>query len=1562
MYRKLLTVLVSAALTFSGLAASPASATSYAPNSGSNISATRWGTNFSSNTAQFSVPVSGVQSLRLDYRWRFEGLKVSDIINKKVVVNYTFTKPDGSIINSENSMNSGFSGSAFGSISSLDQGYRDVQQTPGSRELDFTSTASSFNWVGVVFYGNLYSVSGDSLPVGNYSLSLSVLINGEEYQGFAATRDNENPDQAYIEAASVRIETPYEVTTTRSVAFNSYPTQEIANMTCIDTSRVAEGDVITVRHLTDGVETPQDSLNLLDRDISSSRLSNDYYVGLDNNNQLTLTADHISSGLLIRSSYQYRDSSDTSNPFVNSTNSISSGTHEFGLSVTNQNGTEVSTACTPPAPSGTISTPQYSNGQVTVSQTGTFKAQTEYTCQAFNATTNQAVGRRGYPQTLNYTDGSTFTLLDCRMYDIPAGQTIYVKFASQFRYFSGWAGYGPASANLTLPSEGLNFTSTASNGSNHGDIKAIADFDAATVLGAGTTVSSSAIADPTGGLFEFSIRYGRGAGNDHLTIRRITAAGIDSTFGSVAYASPYSGTISVGRHGSQLDPYPVVIAGNPQTGAVEIQNYSKSGLERSKRQLAATDLTNVCKSANGFNSSSWSYGNMISLVSTATSDLYFQIACRNTTANPPTSGFVLAKINMSTTAAPTAVTNLGVPTSTRPEFVSLYTSAGPGMAPASTNFFATGTANMLTFVTTPLLRSTSSPFTETYGTPLITRVNASGAVTKTSSGITVPSSPVQVQMGESFNLGLIQTNFGTAVLVLSSRLQDPNEQTGYKVTQSTLKLGATGTPTALTTIFDDTTPPMANSRFSAPLGVTASGELVFLRATFTGTMSGITRTFRMAKLNLTSGAVTTFGELLSYDMSPRISEYLVELPGLGFAVGGPSASSPGKISMRIGMGVSTETPVTPTVPVPTGDVNTNLGKGLNAGGTKIVISGSLLTAVTAVTFNGVLIPAKNFAKTATTVTITVPSGITGVAAVALVHAGGSIPVGNFEYMGATKRAQTLIPSGLGDPTHSGASEADRNFTVASSLNGYSVTVVSKTPTICTYVSGVIDFIGNGTCILQASQAGDTVTNAASATYEIYYETTVVPSTLYSTDAGRPTITITGEGLTSVSKVVFGTVEVTPTKKTATSIKVTVPTAPTTGANVDLSLKYTNGTVVDTQLDFDFVGTAKLNQTVALVAGFSTATYGDAARTLTASSVITGTSDALENLPYVFSSTTTAVCAVTGNQLRFLTAGTCTVRATQAGNAGVNVAAPVTFNITVSKKTQLISVIETAREITDVAGVNLDAENSNSEVLLDYVSTNESVCTVDGEGFVTGLGQGTCTVTIDAAGDARYDAAPQKSITVNVSVDNATVVPESEAEIVEATPVAVSPGGVNSFISLADPSLQVSWDKATGKLTPRATGVYTGFITAEVRFTVAGTLRTCTTVFGSNAALKVPTKPVLAANPTARQTATYNKALASYNKAFKAAWESKIFKSASVCADGSKLTGTSFATLKRVAKTSAERRVEAANYKLLKNFTGDVTITVKRWRAWPTTAKNKKGNPLTGKIIPAVTNKYTLTLG
>ena len=161
--------------------------------------------------------------------------------------------------------------------------------------------------------------------------------------------------------------------------------------------------------------------------------------------------------------------------------------------------------------------------------------------------------------------------------------------------------------------------------------------------------------------------------------------------------------------------------------------------------------------------------------------------------------------------------------------------------------------------------------------------------------------------------------------------------------------------------------------------------------------------------------------------------------------------------------------------------------------------------------------------------------------------------------------------------------------------------------------------------------------------------------------------------------------------------------------------------------------------------------------------------------------------------------------------------------------------------------------------------------------------------------------------------------------------------------------------------------------ATISFVKAGVTYTCTNVFGSTSKLTNPRKPTaptaLGEGATAKQIAAFNKAqaayvkaLAAYKVAYNKVWGTKVFASKNFCSDTSKLTGATFSTVKKVSKTSAEKKAEANALKALKGYTGDVTITVKRWRAWPTTMKNKKGNAGTGKTISSTRNIDTLTLG
>ena len=90
---------------------------------------------------------------------------------------------------------------------------------------------------------------------------------------------------------------------------------------------------------------------------------------------------------------------------------------------------------------------------------------------------------------------------------------------------------------------------------------------------------------------------------------------------------------------------------------------------------------------------------------------------------------------------------------------------------------------------------------------------------------------------------------------------------------------------------------------------------------------------------------------------------------------------------------------------------------------------------------------------------------------------------------------------------------------------------------------------------------------------------------------------------------------------------------------------------------------KASQTITF-GGLATRTFGDADFTVVAT--------ATSGLTVSFSSLTAGVCSVTGASVHLIAAGTCTIRASQAGNANFNAAADVDQGFTVLKATPVIT--------------------------------------------------------------------------------------------------------------------------------------------------------------------------------------------------------------------------------------------------------------------------------------------------
>jgi sugar lactone lactonase YvrE len=148
-------------------------------------------------------------------------------------------------------------------------------------------------------------------------------------------------------------------------------------------------------------------------------------------------------------------------------------------------------------------------------------------------------------------------------------------------------------------------------------------------------------------------------------------------------------------------------------------------------------------------------------------------------------------------------------------------------------------------------------------------------------------------------------------------------------------------------------------------------------------------------------------------------------------------------------------------------------------------------------------------------------------------------------------------------------------------------------------------------------------------------------------------------------------------------------------------------------------------------------------------VVSATGGASGN-PVVFSSTTPAVCNVSGSAVTGVAGGTCTIAANQAGNATYSAAPEVTqsFSILPVAQTITFSTLPPLRVGTSVQAT----ATASSGLAVTFSSLTSSVCSVSGS-LVTGLTAGTCTVAATQSGNANYSSAPQ--VTQNITVAAAT---------------------------------------------------------------------------------------------------------------------------------------------------------------------------------------------------------------
>ena len=147
--------------------------------------------------------------------------------------------------------------------------------------------------------------------------------------------------------------------------------------------------------------------------------------------------------------------------------------------------------------------------------------------------------------------------------------------------------------------------------------------------------------------------------------------------------------------------------------------------------------------------------------------------------------------------------------------------------------------------------------------------------------------------------------------------------------------------------------------------------------------------------------------------------------------------------------------------------------------------------------------------------------------------------------------------------------------------------------------------------------------------------------------------------------------------------------------------------------------------------------------------------ASSGLPVSFASLTSAVCTVSGSTVTLVALGTCTIRASQAGNATYGAAPNVnqSFTVTPALVNQTITFGPLNNKTLGTAPFALTA-SASSGLPVTFSSLTISVCTVSGN-TVTLIALGPCTIRAAQAGNGTYAAAPNVDRSFSVTPASAS---------------------------------------------------------------------------------------------------------------------------------------------------------------------------------------------------------------
>ena len=228
-------------------------------------------------------------------------------------------------------------------------------------------------------------------------------------------------------------------------------------------------------------------------------------------------------------------------------------------------------------------------------------------------------------------------------------------------------------------------------------------------------------------------------------------------------------------------------------------------------------------------------------------------------------------------------------------------------------------------------------------------------------------------------------------------------------------------------------------------------------------------------------------------------------------------------------------------------------------------------------------------------------------------------------------------------------------------SGLTVTLTSQTPSICS-VSGLsVTLIASGTCTLQASQAGDTTNLAATSVSQSFNVTKVAQSISFPAITDKTLLNSPVTPTVSASSgLAVILVSQTPAVCSVSGASVTLAAAGLCTVQASQAGNATYAAATSVSQSFNVT---KATQTISFSA-IGDKAAGDAPFTLSIS--------ASSGLAVALASQTTSVCTVSGSTVTLVSAGLCTLQATQAGNATYASASAVSQSFNINPVVQVVA--------------------------------------------------------------------------------------------------------------------------------------------------------------------------------------------------------------------------------------------------------------------------------------------------